>query len=173
MNIMKILSTLFLLLITITVCAQKGEAPTDNFIVTGLVQNEMKFNLADIEKYQPKKINDVIVEKYREESGSTAAQMMGVLLKNIFTAVELNTANPKEDNKFNITLKNAHGQTLVYSWKQIFNSAVGNNVYIITSQDGKMFSDMDDRILVISSSESNTGRGYIKNLSEIHIQKAK
>ncbi|WP_026451621.1 hypothetical protein [Aequorivita capsosiphonis] len=168
---MKKLSTLVLLLITFSVFAQKDTTPTDSFTVNGALKKELKFSLTDIEKYQPKIIDEVSVTNYKNASGSTAKQMKGVLAKDILKGQQYNSQNPKVQSEYTIIFKNAAGSKLVYSWDELFNSSLGDSVYIITSNDGKMLSDMKDRILVISASDLKTEPSFIKNLSEITIQK--
>ncbi|MGO3184144.1 MAG: hypothetical protein ACTIJ9_15055 [Aequorivita sp.] len=168
---MKKLSTIFLLLITLSVCAQKDFAATDSFVVKGEVKNELKFSIDDIEKYQPKEIDNISIINYREESGNTANQMKGVLVKDLLKGQQFK--NPKALTELQLTFTSADGHKEVYSWNEIFNTSIGDKIFIITSMDEKKFSDSEERILVITPSDLKTGRTYIKNLSEIDIQRAK
>ena len=170
---MKKLSTLFILFITISVFAQKNPIANEGFVIKGDIKNEIQFSLADILKYQPKKIDDVIISKYRDESGSNAIEFQGVLLKDLFTAMDYNTQNLQELSNLNITFKSKDGSKLMYSWKELFDSVNADKVFVITSQDGKKNSNARDGILLLTPPNLRKGPGYIKNLSEIVIQKVK
>ncbi|MGO3184143.1 MAG: molybdopterin-binding protein [Aequorivita sp.] len=170
---MKRLFTLFLLLITLSVCAQKDFAATDSFVVKGEVKTELEFNLADIEKYESKQIDDVLISNHRGEARSNAKQLSGVLVKNLLRDLELNAESPKVLSEFHLTFISIDGYKAVYSWNEIFNSATGDNVFIITSRDGKTLSDMGERILVMTPTDFKTGRRHIKKLSEINVQRVK
>lgn len=168
---MKKLSTIFLLLITLSVCAQKESKATDSFILKGALSNELTFNFADLEKYESTAIDEVSVAKYRDASGSSVKQMKGVLVKDILKGQQYKDRSPKAQTSYNITLKNANGDKVEYSWNNLFNSSIGESVYIITSIDGKAFKDLEDRIVVLTPSSLKTARSFINNLSEIDITK--
>ncbi|WP_310992325.1 hypothetical protein [Aequorivita marina] len=168
---MKKLSTIFLLLLTASLCAQNSTKATDSFMVQGAIKNELNFNLDFLKKFESKEINQAIVTKYRAASGSTATQLKGVLLKDLLKGQRYNVNNPNELKKLSFILKNTAGTELVYSWDQLFNSEIGNTTYIVLSTFGKQFEAMNERILVVVGSDSASGRSYLENLSEIDVQK--
>ncbi|MEO8146527.1 MAG: hypothetical protein ABI723_02765 [Bacteroidia bacterium] len=59
----------------------------------------------------------------------------------------------------------------MYSWNEIYNTEVGNAVFIITEKAVKKLSEMDEPILVVSTSDLKTGRRFIKGLSKITINR--
>jgi hypothetical protein len=59
------------------------------------------------------------------------------------------------------------------SWNEIFNSNTGNSVYILTEQDGKPASALDNRIALVSPKDQMTGRRYVKSLQKIVIERVK
>jgi len=59
------------------------------------------------------------------------------------------------------------------SWNEIFNSNTGNSVYILTAQDGKPDSALDNRIALVSPKDQMTGRRYVKSLQKIVIERVK
>lgn len=167
---MKKLSTIFLLLITLSVCAQKTNPATASFVVKGDLIHELTFSSAELAKYQQKTIDENAISAYKA-AGNSAEEMKGVLLKDILKGQQYKEKSPKAQTSYTITLKNAQGETLVYSWNELFNSNMGDSTYIITAIDEKDFKDIAERVLLITSAKSSAGNTFIKNLSEIIIAK--
>ena len=59
----------------------------------------------------------------------------------------------------------------MFSWNEIFNTETGNNLYIITEEDGKKMNEMDESILIASTKDFKTRR-YIKGLEKIIVERA-
>ncbi len=86
---MKRLTTLILVIISVTVWGQKTDQPTNDFVVTGQIKKELKFTLADIEKYHTKIIGDVVITNHLGEPRGTAKQLTGILVKDLLKDLEL------------------------------------------------------------------------------------
>ena len=50
-------------------------------------------------------------------------------------------------------------------------TATGDNLYLITSKDGKELNVMGDRILLISTTDFKTGRRNVKGLAKIIVER--
>lgn len=167
---MRITATIVLFLIGLSLSAQNGISATDSFVIKGAVKNELTFNSADLEKYQPKAIDEVSLEHYRQASGTSVNQMKGILLKDLLRGQQYVVNSPQDKDKLKLYLKNAKNQ-IVFTWDELFNQEVGDKTYLITSMNGQTFKGVEGRILLITPPDLNTGRKYIKNLSEIEIKK--
>jgi hypothetical protein len=60
----------------------------------------------------------------------------------------------------------------VYSWNELFNTATGNAVYIITEKELEKGSSLKESMLMITVSDFATGRRYIKGLQSIKVYRA-
>ncbi len=169
---MKKSATLILLLCTVAVCAQKNLPATNDFLVTGQVKKELKFNLTDITKYSSKDIGEVAITNHLGEPRSVAKQLKGVLVKDLLKELELSEESPKRFSEFYLTFIAADNYKVVYSWNEIFNAPTGDNLFLIISRDGKKMEDMEDRILVLTPTDFKTGRRHIKGLCKIVIDRA-
>ena len=65
------------------------------------------------------------------------------------------------------------GYKVVYSWNELFNTSVGESVYLVTEKDGKTITEMDDSILVVSTKDFKTGRRNVKGLASIAVMRVK
>jgi hypothetical protein len=168
---MKRLTTLILAIITVTVWGQKTDQPTSEFIVTGQIKKELGFTLADIEKYPSKTIGDVVITNHLGEPRGTAKQLTGILVKDLLKDLELKEESPKRFSEFYLTFVAVDNYKVVYSWNEIFNSPTGDNLFLITSRDGKKLKDMGERILILTPTDFKTGRRHIKGLSKILVER--
>ncbi len=85
--------------------------------------------------------------------------------------MEIQADRPKLFNEFYYTCKASDGYKVVFSWNEIFNTEVGNNIFIVTEQNGVRAKEMMDRIQLVSKSDISKGRRYVENLSEIIVNR--
>lgn len=170
---MKKLLTLYLVFVSLIACSQKENLTTTQFTVTGEIKTELKFSLPDIEKFPSKPIADVIITNHVGEPRGTARQLSGVLVMDLLKNIELKEESPKLYSEFYFTFIAIDNYKVVYSWNEIFNSPTGDNLYLITSRDGKNLKEMEESILILTPSDFKTGRRHIKGLSRIEVSRVK
>jgi len=135
------------------------------------VKKDLKFTLADIEKFPSKTIGDVVITNHLGEPRGTARQLTGILVKDLLKDLELKEESPKRFSEFYLTFVAVDNYRVVYSWNEIFNSPIGDNLFVITSRDGKKVKDMNERILIVTPTDFKTGRRHIKGLSKILVER--
>lgn len=145
--------------------------PTDAFKVTGKIKKETAFSLSDLQSFESKKIADVVITNHLGEVKGASKNLKGVLLKDILAKIEFDAESPKLLSEFYLTCIASDGYKAVFSWNEIFNTATGDNLYLITSKDGKELKDMEDRILIISTTDFKTGRRNVKGLTKIVVER--
>jgi hypothetical protein len=178
---MKNTLAIFLLLITAMAFGQttpasqpkKENAPTKSFLIFGDVKGTMTVELADLKKYKEVAIGDVAISNHLGEKKSELKGLKGVLLTDILSTIELNAENPKVLSEYYYICKANDGYTVVYSWNELFNTAVGNSVYIVTENEGKPAATLDGSIMMISPKDAKTGRRNLKSLMIIEAKRAK
>ncbi len=103
-----------------------------------------------------------MITNHLGEPRKTLQGLEGIRVRDL---LELKEDNPKLFSEFYFTFKAADDYKVVFSSNELFNSPTGDQVFIITSRDGKKLEEMEDRILVISSSDFKTGRRHLKFLN--------
>lgn len=169
---MKNLSLLLLFVVSMSVWGQKSETTTE-FVVSGLVKKELKFTVTDIEKHPSKPIGDVVITNHMGEPRGTAKQLKGILVKELLDDMELQEESPKRFSEFYLTFVAIDNYKVVYSWNEIFNSPTGDQLFVITSRDGKDIKDMPESILILTPTDFKTGRRHINGLSKILVERVK
>ena len=64
------------------------------------------------------------------------------------------------------------GYKVVFSWNEIFNNALGQEIYIIVEKNGTGVEKLEDRITIITPTDNMTGRRYVKSLKKITVKRA-
>ncbi|HTH56656.1 MAG TPA: hypothetical protein VL728_11475 [Cyclobacteriaceae bacterium] len=168
---MKRFAAVVLFLWSVTLLAQKDIKPSGEFVISGQMVHELKFSLADLEKLPSKKIEDIVITNHLGEPRGAAKNLKAVPLKTILDKIEFKAESPKVMSEFYLTFVATDNYKVVYSWNEIFNSATGDNIYLIVEKEGKKLTEMTERILVITSSDQKTGRRNIKGLSKIVVSR--
>lgn len=169
---MKYFSLLFLLL-PLTLLAQKKIEPSSSFVIVGAVKQEISFSIADLQKYPAQKAGKGKLNVYSHDGTlrSTLKGLEGIPIKTLLEKVEFDVASPKDLSQFYLVFEATDGYQVVYSWNEIFNTPVGDNVYVLTKADGVRLDAMEQRIAVASMSDMRTGRRYVKGFNKITVKR--
>lgn len=161
-----------IVLFTVWQAAAQEKTPRSEFIfIKGDIKNEKRIQLPDLEKIPPEDLGNVVITNHAGEVKGTARNLKGIKLKELLSSVQLSTDNPKLNSTYYFVMTAADGYKVVFSWNELFNNAGGDKVYIVTSKDGLTLQEMPERILLICPTDLQTGRRYIKGLSEISVQR--
>ena len=168
---------LFFLVLAATVfsaSAQKENIPTtENFSIEGKVKKGLTVSLADLSSYKSYAVDSIVITNHLGERRSSMKKVKGVLLKDILDKVEIDAENHKVLSEYYFVCIASDNYKVVFSWNEIFNSDAGKSVYIITAQDGKPATALDNRVALVSTKDQMTGRRYVKGLQKIIIERVK
>ena len=171
---MKTLLLLVFMFTSFCLFAQKENIPTtENFTIEGKVKKEVSVSLADLTSYKSYSLDSIVITNHLGERRSTLKKVKGVLLKDIFDKVDIDSETPRLLNEYFLVCIASDNYKVVFSWNEIFNNDLGKSVYLITSVDGKPASSLDSRIALVSPKDQMTGRRYVKGLQKIIVERAK
>lgn len=162
---------IFLVVITLTWIKVYGQEPSKSIVISGDITKEITFNLEDLKRFDSRSISDLIITNHSGEPRGTAKELKGFLVKELFEKVEFTTPSPKQLSEFYLVFEALDGYKVVFSWNELFNNSIGDEVFIITSMAGENLKEMKDGILLISHSDIRTGRRHVKNLSKIIVKR--
>jgi hypothetical protein len=169
-------SILFLVLAftVFSASAQKENIPTtENFSIEGKVRKSLSLSLADLSSYKSYSIDSIVITNHLGERKSSLKKVKAVLLKDILDKVEIDAETPKVLSEYYLVCIASDNYKVVFSWNEIFNNDTGKSVYIITAQDGKPATGLDNRIALVSPKDQMTGRRYVKGLQKIVVERVK
>lgn len=164
---------LFLLLvIDLGVSAQDMIKPTMAFTISGQIEKEISISATLLNNQAAVKIDDLTITNHLGIAKGTARGLKGILLKEVLKDLAYKAESPKIMSEFYFTLIASDGYKVVYSWNEIFNNPTGDHIYLVTEKDGRSLADMEDRILIITTTDYKTGRRHIKGLEKIMVNRA-
>jgi hypothetical protein len=165
---MKSILIVFLFLGT-TALAQEPLKQTLSFSISGKVKNSSVITLDSLNSYPVKVIGDIKVTNHLGEFKHEDDQLKGVLLKDILIHTLLNASSPKLYSRFYFACVGNDGYAVVYSWNELFNTEVGNHVFILMEKNGIKIDKMPESIQMTSTLDFKTGRRYLHNLEKIVV----
>ncbi len=152
--------------------AQKPIPPTDSFTIEGRVARSVVFSPRDAEAdYEVHRVDSVAILSHNMQPRSTIRDVHGILLKDILEQVVIDSESPKPLSEYYVVCIASDDYKIVFSWNELFNTEVGNHVFIITQKDGKAIDAQDDRISMVVPTDFATGRRYLKGLQRVIVQR--
>lgn len=145
--------------------------PTEKIKIHGEVIQNVQVNTSTIQTMEKKEIGDITITNHKGEIRQTLKDLEGVQLKTILQQVTLQEENPKYFSEFYFTCTSSDGYSVVFSWNEFFNHQSGEHIYIITSVGGKNAIDHEHSLMLISTDDIQTGRRFLKCLSEIMVSR--
>lgn len=169
---MKHFSLLFLLL-PLTSLAQKKVDSSSSITIVGAVKEEISFSIADLQKYPAQKAGKGKLKIYSHDGTlrSILKGLEGIPIKTLLEKVKFAVDAPRDLSKFYLVFEATDGYQVLYSWNEIFNTPVGDQVYVLTKADGVELEMMEQRIATVSMSDVRTGRRYVKGLNKITVKR--
>lgn len=161
------------MLIPSVLFAQKKASPTDEFVIDGNVKMKIIFTLKDAESFATHTVDSVVIYNHLQERKRVIRNIKGILLKDVIAKAGLNEEKPKVFSEFYFTCIASDGYKVIFSWNELFNTDTGNNVLIITEEEGKNAGSVNDHIAIISPTDKATGRRYVQNLQAIKVERVK
>ena len=133
---MKYLILLSMLCVSQFVSAQHDTKPTDYFAVEGKVKQTVRFTLEDATALNSISFDSIVIYNHLVLQKSVLRKVKGVLLKDVLAKASFDSNDPKSLSEYYITCIASDGYKVVFSWNEIFNTAIGKQLIIITEADG-------------------------------------
>ena len=153
-----------------SVLAQETQwKPTYQFTITGQIKKESVITMDSLNSYPLKQIGEIKVTDHVGDFKHKDDQLKGVLLKDILSHCQLNANSPKLFSRFYFTCVGSDGYAIVYSWNELFNTEVGDHVYILLEKNGVKADKMPESLQMASMLDFKTGRRFLHNLDKIIV----
>lgn len=141
---------------------------THQFKITGKVKNESVITLDSLNSYGIKAIGNIKVTDHTGAFKHEDDQLKGVLLKDILNHSQW-LLEPHLFSSMYFTCVGSDGYKVVYSWNELFNTEIGDHVFIVTEKNGVKADQLPASIQMVSILDYKTGRRYLHNLDKIVV----
>lgn len=157
-----------LLFLSQQILAQNSVEGSNRFIITGKVKAEKTISIPDLQGYKTILLSDINTScspKKQEKTKSVKA----VLVKDILDSVAFQYEKSRMLNQYYFLFVASDDYKMVFSFNEIYNTDIGNNLFIVTEMDGIPVQDMENKILVLSTKDIKSGSRNMKWLSKIVV----
>lgn len=151
------------MMLSAPVFAQEVLKPTSSFSISGKVNKAVTITMDSLKKYPLKEMGDF---KHQDE------KLKGILLKDALHNTVFSVQNPKLLSTLYFVCSAADGYAVVYSWNELYNTPIGDQVFILMEKNGKKTETLPENIQMASMLDFKTGRRYMHNLSKIVVSQA-
>lgn len=167
---------LLLLLFSSPLLAQ-SQADKSSFLSTavkiwGEVDSSQTLTLDSFATLDAVALPATIIRNHKGDSIGLASGYKGVLLKEILQRAKLKMKSIRDAGNLIVIAKATDGYLITYSCHELFNTAVGDSVYILFEKAGKAIdADEGGRFRMMSYYDLKNGARHLKWLSEIEVRK--
>jgi len=145
---------------------------TYQFSIGGKVKNPSVITMDSLAKYSIVPVGGMAVTDHTGALKHTDADLKGILLKDILSHTVIDAGSPHFYSGFYFTCIGSDGYKVVYSWNELFNTEIGNHVFIIMEKNAVTADKLPESIQMASMMDMKTGRRYLHNLAKIIISEA-
>lgn len=163
--------SLAFVVILINANAQKTLVPSDSLRIWGEIEKAITYDLEDLLKIKPTPLPDQIIANHNGEIKDTLTDLAGIGIQHLLEPIVYRNEKPKYLNEFYFVFEATDGYRVVFSWNELFNTDIGQQVFILTTIDGQPIQTLDQRIVVFSTADTNKGRRYVKCLQSIEVKR--
>lgn len=144
---------------------------SEQLTISGLVENKMALNVADLRKFPTHLIGELPVICQTGANLGKLENLKGVLLKDLLEKAAIISKSHNDVKKMAIIATATDDYKVVFSWSEVFNSPVGEAVMVFFEKNGLPLSDDEGRIALISAKDTRTGPRHVKWLKDIEVRK--
>lgn len=164
-----------LTLVTPSFAASKVADPsayvTQSITVSGTVENVLTLSVADLRRFPPQQVGTVPLVCQTGANMGKLESLKGVRLRDILEKAVIKAPEHNDVKKMVIIASASDGYKVVFSWTEVFNSALGDGVIVFFEKDAKPLGDDEGRIAMISTQDTRTGPRHVKWLKGIEVRK--
>lgn len=158
--------------------AQAGHQPknpamyvTQQITVTGAVEHPLTLAVKDLRTFPPQQLGEV---KMVCQSGADVGKLQnvkGVRLTEILDKAKIKAPQHNDVKKMIVIATASDGYKVVFSWSELYNSALGEGVLVFFEKEGAPLGDDEGRIAMVSSKDTRTGPRHVKWLKHLEVKK--
>ena len=141
---------------------------TESVTVSGAVEHKLELNVDDLRKFT---WHELPISSHMNGNAGRVETFKGVSLRTLLEAAVVVSRDHNDMKKMAVIAKASDGYAVVFSWNEIFNTAVGEGVLVVFEKDGKPLGEDEGNIAMISAKDVHTGARHVKWLQSIEVRK--
>ncbi|WP_428419334.1 hypothetical protein [Methylibium sp.] len=125
---------------------------------------------SDLDTLPPRSVD---LRRSVERDGARDEQILnygGWLLRDVLTLAGFDEAGRRDTRTWVVEATATDGYRAVFSWGELYNSALGEQVYVIGSQDGRPLDAAAGPLALRSLSDQRPGPRHVRNLCALAVR---
>lgn len=148
-----------------------ASAVTQELRVTGVVEHPLRLTVAGLGE-MPSQVLAGVPLRGRD---GTVKRMLdgyrGVLLRDVLDKASIVSRDHNDVKRMVVIARASDGYTVVFSWNEIYNSAVGDGVLVLIEKDGRPLEDFEGRVALVSTTDRQTGPRHVRWLKSLEVRR--
>jgi hypothetical protein len=149
--------------------AEQSHLKHNKLRVIGRVTRPLEVGMEELRAMETEEIADLGIICGDGDPKGRIRNCKGVLLDKILGMAEVIKAEHNDTKKMFIVVSAHDGYKTVFSWQEIFNTAVGGGVMVVLERDGKPLDGDRGQLELISAEDYFTGSRYVRGLKDIEV----
>jgi DMSO/TMAO reductase YedYZ molybdopterin-dependent catalytic subunit len=135
--------------------------------VSGAVERPSTINVEDLRK-RPEA--QVVALQQPAREGGKASTVRGVRLRDLLDDAKIVSRDHNTVKKLVVIASATDGYKVVFSWSELFNSPLGEQVLVLFERDGKPLDAEEGPLALISGKDLRTGPRHVKWLQAVEVR---
>lgn len=144
---------------------------TERLQVGGAVEHPLDLGLAELRAFPAQKISEVPLICQSGANVGKLENFRGVRLRDVLEKEAIKAPAHNDVKKMVVIATASDGYAVVFSWSELFNTAVGDGVLVLFEKDGQPIPDDRGRIALVSTQDLRTGPRSVKWLKSLEVRK--
>lgn len=145
--------------------------PADNvskqLAIGGRVPNALTLLPGALDAYSVRTLPDIPLKGRTGETQRILKGYAGIRLTDLLDKAQLNTADHNELKKTIVVATATDAYKAVFSWSELFNTSIGDGVYVLVAKDSQPLDDSEGRFALLSMQDIHTGPRHVRWLKDI------
>ena len=144
---------------------------TETLTVGGRVAHPLALAVGALRTFRVEQLADAAVKSRSGETVRWLTGYAGVRLTELLDKAELIAGDHNDLKKTIVVATASDDYKAVFSWSELYNTAVGEGVYVLIAREGRPLGDDEGRLALISLKDLHTGPRHVRWLKDVQVQK--
>jgi hypothetical protein len=126
---------------------------TEKVAIAGEVEHPLNLTVSDLKALPTLQLGAMPLVCQTGATMSTVESLKGVLLRDVLEKAAITSKEHNDVKKMAVIAIASDGYKVVFSWSEIFNSAIGDGVVIFYEKNGQPLGDDEGHIALVSAKD--------------------
>jgi DMSO/TMAO reductase YedYZ molybdopterin-dependent catalytic subunit len=138
--------------------------------LSGAVERPVVLTVEDLKRFPASQIIELVRPARADRPGDKDQKLTGVRLRDVLERAKPKVAGRSELKTMAIVAGASDGYKVVFSWNEVFNTAVGEGVLVYFAKDGAPLGADEGQIALVSVGDLRSGPRHVKWLREVELR---